>query len=160
MEIQDGSAKFIVRDKRMQALVDMFYPVGSVYTTTSDTKPEFMNYGTWEEFAQGRTLVGAGTGTDSNNLAMTFNAGDIGGEYKHQLSMGEMPDRTDVFFPVNQHTGGYAAIVPTSGYNDAGGWLHCDILDARSYGLYVGDIWKSFNELMPYKVVHYYRRTS
>lgn len=45
--ITDGTAKFVVRDKRMQALVDMFYPVGTVYATTSGTKPEFMQYGTW-----------------------------------------------------------------------------------------------------------------
>lgn len=31
--ITDGTAKFVVRDKRMQALVDMFYPVGTVYAT-------------------------------------------------------------------------------------------------------------------------------
>lgn len=71
-----------------------------------------------------------------------------------------MPARTDVFFPVNKHTGGYAAITPTSGYSDEGGWLHCNILDAKSYGFYNGDVWQSFNELMPYAVVYYFRRTS
>lgn len=29
--ITDGSAVFAVRDKRMQAMIDIFYPVGSVY---------------------------------------------------------------------------------------------------------------------------------
>lgn len=28
--ITDGSAVFVVRDKRMQAIVDMFYPIGSI----------------------------------------------------------------------------------------------------------------------------------
>lgn len=60
--ITDGTAKFVVRDKRMQALVDMFYPVGTVYATTSGTKPEFMQYGTWEEISKGRVLQGVDTG--------------------------------------------------------------------------------------------------
>ena len=29
--ITDGSAVFVVWNKRMQAMVDMFYPIGSVY---------------------------------------------------------------------------------------------------------------------------------
>lgn len=53
MEIQDGSAKFIVRDKRIQAMIDMFYPVGSVYISADKSKTKadfpFMQYGTWEE---------------------------------------------------------------------------------------------------------------
>lgn len=51
--ITDGSAVFTVRDKRMQAMVDMFYPVGSVYISADKSKTKadfpFMAYGTWEE---------------------------------------------------------------------------------------------------------------
>lgn len=51
--ITDGSAVFVVRDKRMQAMVDMFYPVGSVYISADKSKTKadfpFMEYGTWEE---------------------------------------------------------------------------------------------------------------
>lgn len=51
--ITDGSAVFIVRDKRMQAMVDMFYPIGSVYISADKSKTQadfpFMQYGTWEE---------------------------------------------------------------------------------------------------------------
>lgn len=53
MEIQDGSAVFVVRDKRIQAMVDMFYPIGSVYISADKSKAKadfpFMAYGTWEE---------------------------------------------------------------------------------------------------------------
>lgn len=49
----DGSAVFAVRDKRMQTMIDMFYPVGSVYISADKTKTKadfpFMGYGTWEE---------------------------------------------------------------------------------------------------------------
>jgi hypothetical protein len=51
--ITDGSAVFVVRDKRMQAMVDMFYPIGSVYISADKSKTKadfpFMQYGTWEE---------------------------------------------------------------------------------------------------------------
>lgn len=51
--ITDGSAVFIVRDKRIQAMVDMFYPVGSVYISADKSKTKtdfpFMQYGTWKE---------------------------------------------------------------------------------------------------------------
>lgn len=51
--ITDGSAEFAVRDKRMQTMIDLFYPVGSVYMCADATKAksdfEFMKYGTWEE---------------------------------------------------------------------------------------------------------------
>lgn len=51
--INDGTATFIVRDKRMQAMIDMFYPIGSVYMSADKSKTKadfpFMAYGTWEE---------------------------------------------------------------------------------------------------------------
>lgn len=51
--ITDGSVVFKVRDKRMQAMIDMFYPVGSVYISADKSKTKadfpFMQYGTWEE---------------------------------------------------------------------------------------------------------------
>lgn len=51
--ITDGSAVFTVRDKRLESMVDMFYPVGSVYISADKSKTKadfpFMQYGTWEE---------------------------------------------------------------------------------------------------------------
>lgn len=51
--ITDGSAVFAVRDKRMQAMIDTFYPIGTVYMSADKNKTKadfpFMQYGTWEE---------------------------------------------------------------------------------------------------------------
>ena len=60
--ITDGTAVFAVRDKRMQMLVDFFFPVGSVLIRDDDDEPEILNYGRWEKFAEGRVLQGAGGG--------------------------------------------------------------------------------------------------
>lgn len=53
LTIADGSAVFAVRDKRMQAMIDMFYPIGSVYMSADNSKTKadfpFMQYGTWKE---------------------------------------------------------------------------------------------------------------
>lgn len=60
MTITDGTAVFAVRDKRMQALVDMFYPVGTIIARDDETKPEILSYGKWEKIGENRVLQGAG----------------------------------------------------------------------------------------------------
>lgn len=67
------------------------YPVGSIYMSMSATNPAELFGGTWEQIAQGRCLIGAGTGTDSRSESKTFAAGATGGEYNHVLTVGEMP---------------------------------------------------------------------
>lgn len=66
------------------------YPVGSIYMSMSSTTPAELFGGTWEQIAQGRCLIGAGTGTDSRSESKTFTAGATGGEYNHVLTVGEL----------------------------------------------------------------------
>lgn len=70
------------------------YPVGSIYMSMSSTNPAELFGGTWEQIAQGRCLIGAGTGTDSRSESKTFTAGATGGEYNHVLTVGEMPSHS------------------------------------------------------------------
>lgn len=49
-------------------------------------------YGTWVPYAQGRVLIGAGTGTDVNGVQRSFSAGATGGEYVHTMTQAEMPE--------------------------------------------------------------------
>lgn len=71
------------------------WPVGSIYITISPVNPQSVfNFGTWEAFAQGRTLVGMGVGNDgkdSNNFNVVMTTG---GEYNHVLTQNEMPNHT------------------------------------------------------------------
>ena len=97
--IQDGTVIFEMRKQVYSSAdffnVDMVYPVGSIYMSTASTNPGTLFPGTtWEAYAQGRVLIGAGTGTDSRSEKKTFAAGDTGGEYNHQLTVGEMPSHT------------------------------------------------------------------
>ena len=58
MKIKDGTAEFRVRDQRLKAMVDLFFPVGAIYTCV--TKPPWMEeYGEWQEVGAGRVLWGA-----------------------------------------------------------------------------------------------------
>lgn len=74
--------------------LDNIYPVGSIYLSVNDTDPSTLFGGTWEQIAQGRTLIGVGTGTDINNVSQSFEVNNTGGEYKHTQTINEMPIHT------------------------------------------------------------------
>lgn len=71
-------------------ILSVIYPVGAVYITYDNNNPGNFLGGTWEQFGQGRTLIGEGTGNDGST-SMSFTAESSGGEYKHKLSADEMP---------------------------------------------------------------------
>lgn len=89
---QQGHVTYGKKINKLDAdgLLDLIYPVGSIYMSMNATNPETLFGGKWEAIAQGRCLIGAGTGTDSRKESKTFAAGDTGGEYNHQLTVGEM----------------------------------------------------------------------
>lgn len=76
-------------DKKISDLLNMFYPVGSVYETMeSSFDPNKKWGGTWERI-KGRVLVGV----DENDS--DFNTTEkIGGEKTHKLSVSEMPSHS------------------------------------------------------------------
>ena len=61
-------------------IVNLIYPVGSIYISTSSTNPGSLFGGTWQAYGQGRTLIGAGTGNDGST-SMSFTANATGGKY-------------------------------------------------------------------------------
>ncbi len=73
--------------------LEQVYPVGSIYmNATNPANPNsIFGFGTWTAFAQGRVLIGVGTGTDVNGTNRTFANGDTGGEYTHTQTINEMP---------------------------------------------------------------------
>ena len=74
----------LLKDIYKQAKLDA-HPVGSIYESTSDQSPADLFGGTWEAMDPGRVLVSAGTASTGT----VYNAGDKGGEEKHQLSESE-----------------------------------------------------------------------
>lgn len=71
----------------IDSTINSIYPVGSVYISLTETNPGTYLKGTWEQFGQGRTLIGVGTGDDGSNT-MSFAAGSTGGNYEHNHTYG------------------------------------------------------------------------
>lgn len=67
-------------------IVDIVYPVGSIYISTSPVSPEslFNNFGSWERITD-TFLLAAGD---------TYKAGSTGGEAVHTLTKAELPNYT------------------------------------------------------------------
>lgn len=75
---------------------DTIYPVGSVYLSVNNTNPSTYFGGTWEQIAQGKTLVGVDlSDSDFNESRKT------GGEKRHTLSISEMPNHTHSLYSEN-----------------------------------------------------------
>ena len=71
----------------VDALLELIYPVGSIYMTVDkDRKPAAFLGGTWERWGQGCVPVGV----DENDTIFE-KAENKGGEQKHQLTTDEMP---------------------------------------------------------------------
>lgn len=67
--------------------INSIYPIGSVYISLTETNPGTYLKGIWEQFGQGRTLIGVGTGDDGSNT-MNFTEGSTGGSYEHNHTYG------------------------------------------------------------------------
>ena len=74
------------------ALALQTFKIGDIYTTTVDENPSVrLGYGTWERFAEGKTLVGISTSI-SNSIPewVKFNGREFG-SYTHTLIEDELP---------------------------------------------------------------------
>ena len=79
------------------SILNWIYPVGSIYMSTNSTNPKDFLGGTWEAWGKGRVPVGVDlSDTDFND------AGKMGGEKTHALSVSEMP--------WHDHSGTYSTV--------------------------------------------------
>lgn len=122
------------------------YPIGSIYISTTEMNPSEFIGGTWESYGQGRTLVGAGTGTDINSTSMEFAVNTTGGEYFHTLTIEEMPSHSHRYTASN-YSGGTTANCYGSG-KGSDAWT-------QSAG---GS--QSHNNIQPYIVTYMWKRVS
>lgn len=85
-------------DAAVLAAKQAVYPVGSVYVSITDSRNPnaILGFGTWEALPAGYGLVAQGTATAEDGSTLTFTAGSKTGEFKHQLTVGELP-KTEVY---------------------------------------------------------------
>ena len=86
----------------VDALLELIYPIGSIYMSVNDTNPADFLGGTWERWGQGRVPVGVKEDDDDFKTPEKED-----GEKKHQLITSEMPN--------HRHKGQYSA---TNTYTD------------------------------------------
>lgn len=82
------SRRYLERNGGMVAA----WPVGSIYISATATNPaDLFGFGTWQQFAPGRVLVGYGVGNDGTDSINYNTVLAQGGKYYHTLTTGEMP---------------------------------------------------------------------
>ena len=130
-----------------KALLDIFYPIGSIYQSTVNTNPFTLMGGTWERFGNGRVLVGVDENDGDFNTSIK-----TGGEKKHTLTIAEMPS----------HSHGQVVTA-----NNEGPAIRRDWSSDGSAGIYsqgvqteVTGSGQAHNNLQPYITVYMWRRTA
>lgn len=137
-------------------IADKIYPVGSIYMSLNNVSPEILFGGTWELVAQGKTLIGAGTGTDVNGVEKTFNIGDEIGEYEHTLILNEMPkhNHRNTHYVVGANAPGYGGWEDTIASGNSGSSYRASA-NTNEMG---GD--KAHNNIQPGFVCYIWQRTA
>ena len=92
--------------KYVDNMVDLIYPVGSIYMSANDTSPSILFGGEWERIKD-RFLLAAGD---------TYSAGSIGGEAAHKLTVDEMPSHSHNSFISTENDKYYGVL------ENQGGW--------------------------------------
>lgn len=131
-----------------QEILDIVYPIGSVYISVNTTNPSTLFGGGWTRIT-GRFLLAADDSTYKN--------GSTGGEATHKLTIDEMPShkhRIDANWAHDKGTSGWGAQIAdyNSGYVFDPKYLYSEMYNTG------GD--KAHNNMPPYLVVYMWKRTS
>ena len=160
---QDNNQKdtlTILGDIVAPMFLNKIFPIGAVYITYGNNNPGNFLGGTWERFGQGRTLVGEGTGNDGST-SMSFDTYTVGGEYRHKLTIDELPSHAhkphdwDVITAQGGNTG-YYNMTYLSNRTGVFNPFTYDY-DKNRYGSYVGNNEPHYN-VPPYVVTYFWRR--
>ena len=128
------------------------FPIGYVLIDTSNTNPaSFLGYGTWQQFADGRVLVGI------DSLQTEFDAmGETGGAKTHTLTTAQIPSHIHGGAGVNYLSNGYNHDGEIDGSRTVNPGDK-DVLSSANYPTGGGG---AHNNLQPYIVVRFWKRTA
>lgn len=135
--------------EQYSSLIDIVYPVGSIYMSVNAADPSTLFSGTSWEKLEGRFLLGSNS---------TYKPGSTGGEATHALTTSEMPKHTHPMYSYNP--GGDGTWTP-----DEGSYLVDSVTGnkttwwARLAMSYAGG-GAAHNNMPPYLVVNMWKRTS
>lgn len=137
--------------------LDSMWPVGAIYLNTNGTNPGTFLGGTWQQFGQGRCLVGVGTGNDGSN-SMSFTSLSTGGVYKRSLNSTHIPAHSHSMgiYQTKDEVSGYGLTNAASFQNRV--LIGCT--DNRQWSTSVIGQGLAFDISQPYIAVYFWRRTS
>ena len=145
-----------------QEILNMMWPVGSIYISIDSTNPNTKFGGTWSQI-KGRFLLGTGSLENNNNGRfgqvtsgqVNVPAGEKGGEAYHKLSLNEMPKH------------GHNSNARLQWYNDTGYGPMFNQGNPSNVGVdrgntYTSDVGgdNSHNNIPPYYAVYIWQRTA
>lgn len=125
--------KVVVKSTSIQSIVDIIYPVGSIYMSVNSTSPAVLFGGAWTQL-ENKMLIGAGSeyengdtgGSATHTPEGTLSGGAVG---DHTLTVAEMPQHTHSYLKPtlqygssNETTGNITPQVNSSGSGTTGGF--------------------------------------
>lgn len=125
------------------AIVNIVYPVGSIYMSVNNTSPATLFGGTWAKM-ESRFLIGASS---------TYALGSTGGEATHRLTTSEMPSHNHL----TTSSGKVVNVSSGSGYT-----VPCANDYGSSASLYTSSTGSgsAHNNMPPYIAVNMWKRTA
>lgn len=133
--------------EKFASIIDIVYPVGSIYMSVNAADPSKLFSGTSWEKLEGRFLLGSSS---------TYKLGSTGGEATHTLAYGEMPKHTHAMYSGNG--GGDGTWEP-----DGGSFLVDSVTENKTtwwapLGMNYAGGGAAHNNMPPYLVVNMWKR--
>ena len=121
-------------------VLNLTYPIGSIYMSVNDTNPSSLFGGTWEQIKD-TFLLACGD---------TYTNGATGGEATHTLTVDEMPSHSHAMYRVNENAcnGGTGSFSSNSCNS---GWTMNSLATGGS---------QAHNNMPPYLAVYMWKRTA
>lgn len=135
--------------EQYSSLIDIVYPIGSIYMSVNAADPSKLFSGTSWEKLKGRFLLGSNS---------TYKPGSTGGEATHTLTQNEMPKHTHAMYSGNG--GGDGTWEP-----DGGSYLVDSVTENKTtwwapLGMNYAGGGAAHNNMPPYLSVNMWKRTS
>ena len=139
------------------ALIDMIYPVNSIYLSIDNTNPGDIFGGTWVSFGEGQTLIGVDTNdSDFDTVEET------GGTKTHTHTLNDGYTKLTVWGSDNNKLGYSEKSGVSEWTSNYGGYLtYSDNITKNStFGVNLGGSTDSTSNLPPYITVYMWKRTA
>lgn len=154
----DVSSNKTAIDNLKGQILQAVYPVGSVYVSITDSRnpADILGFGTWEALPAGYGLVAQGTATAEDGTSLTFTAGSKYGEFKHKITVGELPKESPYAILSAKQDGGLTSAAATDGGPYAGRIV---VSEGENDSVLFGG-GEMFNNIQPVIAVYCWKRTA